>query len=99
MGPRLGFGLPIIRSGDRVLCPKCGRRLYIVTKDIRYGDIIKAEYFAEIEEVPKTKPLTPALSICCAKPWIWNGAVHTDRGWLPHKPEDLTPANKPTKKP
>lgn len=42
----------MIKAGEFVTCPECGRRLLKVLFDIEKGDIIHASYFKAVADYP-----------------------------------------------
>lgn len=82
----LNYGLPVIESGDKILCPRCYKHVYTASQDLRYGDTVKARHFEATEGVPQLVDHQAAMTVCCGVAWMINGSLHTNKGWMPYDP-------------
>lgn len=77
---------PIIKKGDKVLCPTCKNPLLFVREDLYTNQKVAPESFLLLDH--KTDLTAKDLvSPCCKTFWFNNGAVYTEsKGWIPYDP-------------
>jgi hypothetical protein len=71
--------------GTKIICPSCKALIAILKRDIRSGDRVRAEYFAE--KIPGA--VAPHAPMRCPHDGSYygrtqngTGQLHTEQGWM-----------------
>lgn len=79
---------PIIKKGDKILCPSCKNPLLYVKEDLFSREMVAAEKFQILEhKISFIDSIAEYKSPCCKTNWFSNGALYTQsNGWQPYEP-------------
>lgn len=73
----------VIKRGEMVTCPECGRALAEVVRDIHRFQSLSETMFGPVEGSPELKNGDRTASACCHVGWFMHGRIHTQSGWKP----------------
>ena len=69
----------VIPVGTIVTCPKCGRQIARIARDLHSGDVLSADVFIGISQA--IKALDPMTCQRCGEFYFNGVSLHTERGW------------------